>query len=66
MLFLGMFEFFPIQCLSGDSLPSLVMPGLVPGIHAIATQAARKAWMAGSKPGHDDGGDGSQLQFTPL
>src|SRR6266481_4876423 len=26
-----------------------VMPGLVPGTHVLA----RKAWMAGTKPGHD-------------
>jgi hypothetical protein len=30
----------------------LVMPGLVPGTHVFA--AARKTWIAGTKPGHDD------------
>jgi hypothetical protein len=30
------------------------MPGLVPGIHVFAGQA-RKTWMAGTKPGHDEG-----------
>jgi hypothetical protein len=29
------------------------MPGLVPGIHVLAA-AARKTWMAGTKPGHDE------------
>ena len=28
------------------------MPGLVPGIHVLATQ--RKTWMAGDKPDHDE------------
>jgi len=28
---------------------NFVMPGLVPGIHALVTWA----WTAGSKPGHD-------------
>jgi hypothetical protein len=28
------------------------MPGLVPGIHVLA---AKKTWMAGTKPGHDYG-----------
>jgi hypothetical protein len=28
------------------------MPGLVPGIHAFGV-AARKTWMAGTKPGHE-------------
>jgi hypothetical protein len=32
--------------------PSIVMPGLVPGIHVSA--AARRTWMAGTKPGHDE------------
>ncbi len=31
----------------------LVMPGLVPGIHVLLPQA-RKTWMAGTGPGHDD------------
>jgi len=32
---------------------AFVMPGLVPGIHVL--QTCGKAWMAGSKPGHDGG-----------
>jgi hypothetical protein len=31
------------------------MPGLVPGIHPLTVIEARKTWMAGSKPGHDEG-----------
>ena len=27
-----------------------VMPGLVPGIHALKTTTARKTWMAGTSP----------------
>jgi len=27
------------------------MPGLVPGIHVLM---AKKTWMAGTKPGHDE------------
>ena len=30
------------------------MPGLVPGIHVFARELVRKAWMAGTKPGHDE------------
>ncbi len=31
------------------------MPGLVPGIHAFLKGARkRKAWMAGTSPGHDE------------
>jgi hypothetical protein len=30
------------------------MPGLVPGIHVFAAPKARKTWMAGTKPGHDE------------
>ncbi len=35
------------------SVAKLVMPGLVPGIHVLGLPAARKTWMAGTKPGHD-------------
>ena len=28
------------------------MPGLVPGIHVL-TLRAKRAWMAGTRPGHD-------------
>src|SRR5665647_543998 len=31
----------------------LVMPGLVPGIHVFSVTSS-KAWMAGTKPGHDE------------
>jgi hypothetical protein len=34
---------------------NVVMPGLVPGIHVFLQG---KAWMAGTKAGHDDGGTG--------
>jgi hypothetical protein len=30
------------------------MPGLVPGIHVFGSHYARKTWMAGTKPGHDE------------
>jgi hypothetical protein len=30
--------------------PSLVMPGLVPGIHAFLPQQQSKTWMAGTSP----------------
>jgi hypothetical protein len=29
---------------------SLVMPGLVPGIHALAASGLKMAWMAGTSP----------------
>jgi hypothetical protein len=29
---------------------SLVMPGLVPGIHDLTAAPTRKAWMAGTSP----------------
>jgi hypothetical protein len=35
------------------------MPGLDPGIHAFVSIQARKTWMAGTKPGHDDFVSGS-------
>jgi hypothetical protein len=31
------------------------MPGLVPGIHVSVIIETRKTWMAGTKPGHDEG-----------
>src|SRR5882757_389231 len=34
---------------STGAIAKLVMPGLVPGIHVLATQA-RKTWMAGTSP----------------
>jgi hypothetical protein len=30
--------------------PALVMPGLVPGIHAFLPQQQSKTWMAGTSP----------------
>ncbi len=33
------------------------MPGLVPGVHVLATRQEKKTWMAGTKPGHDEKGD---------
>jgi hypothetical protein len=30
------------------------MPGLVPGIHVLASPWEVKTWMAGTKPGHDE------------
>jgi hypothetical protein len=32
----------------------VVMSGLDPGIHVFGSIEARKAWMAGAKPGHDE------------
>jgi hypothetical protein len=39
----------------GPALPSSVMPGLVPGIHAN-TNTREKTWMAGTSPAMTDGG----------
>ncbi|WP_210210120.1 hypothetical protein, partial [Rhodopseudomonas palustris] len=37
--------------LESPALPSQrVMPGLVPGIHALLKENAEKAWMAGTSP----------------
>ncbi len=30
------------------------MPGLVPAIHVFIKSTNEKAWMAGTKPGHDE------------
>jgi hypothetical protein len=55
MLFLAMFSNTLIQSLSGDDVFSLVMPGLVAGIHAFQL-AATSADMDGRvKPGYDEG-----------
>jgi hypothetical protein len=37
------------------------MPGFMPGIHVLAS-SARKAWMAGDKPGDDGLGDGGKFE----
>jgi hypothetical protein len=37
-------------------LSKLVMPGLRPGHPRLGFTQARKAWMAGTKPGHDEKG----------
>jgi len=34
--------------------PIRVMPGLVPGIHVLRPRV-EKTWMAGTRPGHDEG-----------
>jgi hypothetical protein len=39
-------------CLIGNQ--SLVMPGLVPGIHDFASEQRSKAWMAGASPAMTD------------
>src|ERR1700686_351653 len=45
------------------------MPGLVPGIHVLCRNQARKAWMggggAGSNPGHDEKPSPSARAHTP-
>jgi hypothetical protein len=43
-----------MQPIDAAFLAKFVMPGLVPGIHVLATTYVRKAWMAGTMPGHDD------------
>jgi hypothetical protein len=35
-------------------ISKVVMPGLVPGIHVLASLEQEKTWMAGTKPGHDE------------
>jgi hypothetical protein len=35
-------------------ISKVVMPGLVPGIHVLASVRQKKTWMAGTKPGHDE------------
>jgi hypothetical protein len=40
-----------MQPIGWGILSSVVMPGLVPGIHVLA--CIGKTWMAGTKPGHD-------------
>ena len=37
-----------------EQLLAPVMPGLVPGIHALLSRKTR-TWMAGTEPGHDGG-----------
>src|SRR5258705_9750310 len=38
------------------SADTLVMPGLVPGIHVFLAAQGRKTWMAGTDPGHHENG----------
>src|SRR6185437_15115059 len=50
----GLAQFRKNAADESDVLSKLVMPGLVPGIHALASLKQRKTWMAGTKPGHDE------------
>jgi hypothetical protein len=40
-----------MQVLESDFI---VMPALVAGIHVFDEKSARKTWMAGTSPGHDE------------
>ena len=44
--------------LSGKNVSSIVMPGLVPGIHVFKTSDKQETWMAGSSPAMTRHGDG--------
>jgi hypothetical protein len=61
---MGLSNAIPPSELSRNSAKFIVMPGLVPGIHVLASaRLARRTWMAGISsaktrfallPGHDD------------
>ena len=46
----GMFRSAEQMVERNVGIPSLVMPGLVPGIHALKGHKQFKTWMAGTSP----------------
>jgi hypothetical protein len=40
-------------------MPTIVMPGLVPGIHVFSAFIASKTWMAGTSPAMTKGKPGN-------
>ena len=45
-------------------MPEVVMPGLVPGIHALTVVRHKKTWMAGTSPAMTEGTEAQTRKAT--